>query len=114
MYKRIVLPLISFAFIIGLLSSYTMQEYVGVAQQPDYTKWGNMAITIVKENYPEADVKEYKYEGRKSVSPQKAEDSFTFDVTKGSKPVKVKVVVTFNPQINSLVTLSLEELKPQR
>jgi len=90
-----------------------MQEYVGVAEEPDYTKWGNMAITIVKENYPEADVKEYKYEGRKSVNAQKAEDSFTFDVLKGKQPVKVKVVVTFNPQLNSLITLSLEEVKQQ-
>ncbi|MBM6617061.1 DUF3889 domain-containing protein [Bacillus suaedaesalsae] len=113
MHKRIALPLISFAFIIGLMASYTLQDYIGIAQEPDYAKWGNMAITIVKENYPDAEVKEYKYEGRKAVNVEKAEDSFTFDVKKGTQPVKVKVVVTFNPKLNSLVTLSLEEIKQQ-
>lgn len=111
MNKKIALPIICFAFIIGLFASYTLQDYIGVAQQQDYAKWGNMAITIVKENYPDAEVKEYKYEGRKAINEEKAEDTFSFDVKKGTQPVKVKVVVTFNPKLDSLLTLTLEEVK---
>jgi hypothetical protein len=109
MKKKIAFPLVCFAFIIGLFASYSLHETIGIAQQPDYAKWGKMAITVVKENYPDAEVSEYKYEGRKSISETKAEDTFVFTVKKDQKTLPVKVVVTFNPKTDTLQSLSLIE-----
>jgi hypothetical protein len=111
MKKNIAYPLVCFAFIIGLFASYSLHETIGIAQQPDYAKWGKMAITVVKENYVDAEVSEYKYEGRKSINEVKAEDTFVFQVKRENQTTPVKVVVTFNPKTNTLQSLSLEELK---
>ncbi|MFD1738996.1 DUF3889 domain-containing protein [Bacillus salitolerans] len=110
MKKRIAYPLICIAFMIGLLASYSLSEMIGLAEKPDYAKWSRMAVEIVKENYPDADVSDYKYEGRNSISEKKAQDTFLFQVKKDEKAFEVKVVVTFNPEAETLYSLSLEEI----
>jgi hypothetical protein len=112
MNKKIAVPLICFAFLIGLFASYSFHETIGLAQQPDYAKWGKIAVNVVKENYVDGEVSEYKYEGRKSISDEKAEDTFVFQVKKDNKVANVKVVVSFNPKTDTLQSLSLAEQTP--
>lgn len=109
MKKRIAFPLICIAFIVGLFASYSLQETIGHAQQPDYAKWSKIAVNVMKENYPNYEVSDYKYEGRKEVNEEKAEDSFTFQIKKDNKESTIKVVVSFNPKTDTLKSLQIIE-----
>jgi hypothetical protein len=109
MKKKIAYPLVCFAFIIGLFASYTLHETIGVAQQPEYAKWGKIAMNVVKENYVDADVTEYKYEGRRAISEEKAEDTFLFQVKRDNQTTPVRVIVMFNPKTDILQSLSVVE-----
>ncbi|WP_456276136.1 DUF3889 domain-containing protein [Bacillus sp. AK128] len=111
MNKRIAFSLVLFAFLIGLTSSYFFHDSIGVAEQPDYAKWGKMAITVVKENYTEQEVSDYKYEGRKQLSDSKAEDQFLFEVKQDEKKHYVRVIITFNSKTDTLQSLQLIEVK---
>ncbi|MFZ3590806.1 DUF3889 domain-containing protein [Bacillus sp. DJP31] len=112
MKKKLAFPLICLAFIIGIFASYSFNETVGVAEQPDYEKWGKIAINVVKESYVNEQVSDYKYEGRKSVSDVKAEDTFSFQVKRDNKEFTVKAVVAFNPKTETLQSLALVEVTP--
>jgi uncharacterized membrane protein len=85
MKKRTTFPIVIFALLVGLTASYLFHETVGLAQQSDYAKWGKIAVTVVKENYTDSEVSDYKYEGRKQISDKVAEDRFLFEVKKTIK-----------------------------
>ncbi|GLB58729.1 YqzG/YhdC family protein [Cytobacillus sp. NCCP-133] len=82
----------------------------GAVQKPDYEKYGRIAISVVKEDYPGEEVVEYQYGGRQKVSETDVMDSFTFTVKENGKPVTVLVKVTHSLQDNKLVSL-IEERK---
>ncbi|MBM7660056.1 hypothetical protein JOC85_000823 [Bacillus mesophilus] len=111
MNKRTTFPLVILAFLIGITASYFFQDTLGAAQQPDHAKWGKIAITVVKENYTESEVSDYKYEGRKQLSDSSAEDRFLFQLKKNDKTDYVRVVVTFNTKTETLQSLQLTEVK---
>jgi len=79
----------------------------GEAQQPDYEKYGRIAIAVVKEDYPGDEVKEYQYMGRKKISETKVEDSFRFQVTENNQNVMVNVQITHDVRNNKLLTITV-------
>ncbi len=112
MKKKFAYPIICLTFLIGIFASYSFNETVGAAKQPDYEKWGKIAINIVKESYTNEEVSDYKYDGRKSITDEKAEDTFTFKVKKKNKEFNVKAVVAFNPKTDTLLSIELQEDMP--
>ncbi|MCM3094320.1 MULTISPECIES: DUF3889 domain-containing protein [unclassified Cytobacillus] len=80
----------------------------GAVQQPDYEKYGRIAIAVVKEDYPGEEVVDYQYGGRKKISETDVTDTFTFTVKENGKPVTVLVNVTHNLKDNKAVSLSVE------
>nr|WP_263328460.1 YqzG/YhdC family protein [Neobacillus sp. Marseille-Q6967] len=83
----------------------------GNAQKPDYEKYGNIAISVVKADYPGEEVREYQYLGRKKASETTAEDSFRFEVKENTQTVVVVVKVIHNITNNKLVTVTVEPQK---
>ncbi|MCM3570866.1 DUF3889 domain-containing protein [Neobacillus mesonae] len=75
------------------------------AQQPDYAKWGQMAIGEIKKKYADSEVTEYEYLGRTTVSNSKSRDTFDFVVKKNTEKNIVRVYVFFNPQTNQLINI---------
>ncbi|KAF0822042.1 DUF3889 domain-containing protein [Cytobacillus firmus] len=80
----------------------------GAVQQPDYEKYGRIAIAVVKEDYPGEEVVDYQYGGRKKISETEVTDTFTFTVKENGKPVTVLVNVTHNLKDNKVVSLTVE------
>ncbi|CAM3509886.1 DUF3889 domain-containing protein [Cytobacillus oceanisediminis] len=80
----------------------------GAVQKPDYEKYGRIAITVVKEDYPGEEVVDYQYGGRQKVSETDVTDTFTFTVKEDGKPVTVLVKVTHSLESNKLVSLTAE------
>lgn len=83
------------------------------AQQPDYQKYGQIALAVVKADYPGQPVTEYQYLGRKKLMNDQVEDSFLFNVTEnGKKDVTVKVRHSLAD--NKTLNLTVEEIKGQQ
>lgn len=83
----------------------------GFAERPDYEKYGRIAITVVKENYPGDEIKEYQYLGRKNISQSKVDDSFSFQVQENNQKFTVIVKVTHDTKTNKLLTITVDSKK---
>lgn len=81
------------------------------AQQPDYEKYGRIAMAVVKADYPGDQVTEYKYVGRTKVNETDVMDSFNFQLTENGKPITVVVKVNHSLKNNKLLSLSVIEQK---
>jgi capsular polysaccharide biosynthesis protein len=104
MKKKMIVICMSLAILFGGLLPFK-----AIAQQPDYEKYGRIAITVVKEDFPSEEVKEYKYLGRKKISETEVMDSFEFQVTENGKPVTVVVYISHNLADNKLLSLTVEK-----
>jgi hypothetical protein len=81
------------------------------AEKIDYEKYGNIAIAIVKADYPGDAVTEYEYIGREKLNETDVQDSFKFKVKENDKEVNVVVKVKHSLKNNKLLTLIVEEVK---
>lgn len=96
-----------------LIALYCLVNFsdLGYAQKPDYEKYGRIAITVVKEDYPGDEIREYQYLGRKSISETKVEDSFSFQVQEKNQKFIVTVKVTHDIKTNKLHTITVDSKK---
>ncbi|HZH61452.1 MAG TPA: DUF3889 domain-containing protein [Metabacillus sp.] len=80
-------------------------------EEVDYKKWSRIAISSVKEKYPEAELVDYKYDGRESVNEEESKDVFHVRGKQNNKPFIVKVDVVFNPKTGKLITVNISEMR---
>lgn len=81
------------------------------AEKDDYQKYGNIAIAVVKADYPGEAVTEYEYLGREKLNETDVQDSFKFKVKENDKLVNVVVKVKHSIDNNKLLNLTVEEMK---
>ncbi|MHC0036849.1 DUF3889 domain-containing protein [Pseudoneobacillus sp. C159] len=81
------------------------------AEKIDYEKYGSIAISIVKADYPGEPVTEYQFLGRENLTDAIVQDSFKFIVKENGKNLNVLVKVKHSIQNNKLVSLTVEEQK---
>lgn len=101
-------------WVLGLLSVLLLLSTaagVAQAQKPDYEKWGKIAIQLVKENYPKAEISEYQYMGREEISDTEAKDTFHFTAKQADKSKEIFVALTFNPKTKQLKSVNIKEKK---
>ncbi|RFU60687.1 DUF3889 domain-containing protein [Bacillus sp. V59.32b] len=89
------------------------QSGVIAAEKPDYEKYGQIAIAVVKADYPGEAVTEYQYLGRKKLMNDQVEDGFLFNVTENGKKVDVTVKVRHSLANNKMLNLTVEEITGQ-
>ncbi|MCM3783954.1 YqzG/YhdC family protein [Neobacillus mesonae] len=105
-HRRAPLMLVSL-FILGL--SYLLSTADSVyAIEPEYAKWGNIAVLEAKEQYS-APVTDYQHLGRTVISEQIAEEKFRLIIKKAGREFPVTVIVRFNPRINELIDVQFRE-----
>ncbi|WP_052737842.1 DUF3889 domain-containing protein [Bacillus sp. SA1-12] len=78
-------------------------------QNVDYEKWSKIAISAVKERYPESQLIDYKYVKREEVNEEESKDIFHVKVKEKAKQFVVYVNVVFNPKTGKLITVNLEK-----
>ncbi|UGB31547.1 MULTISPECIES: DUF3889 domain-containing protein [Bacillaceae] len=79
--------------------------------ETDYKKWSQIAVSSVKEKYPDAELTDYKYVGRKEVNENETRDTFHIKCTQKNRSFIVKADVVFNPTNGKLITVNIEELR---
>ncbi len=97
---------LSIIFTAGI-KAYGEQNVVDV----DYKKWSRIAISSVKEKYPDAELVDYKYDGRVTVNEEESKDVFHVKSKQNDKTFIVKVDVVFNPKTGQLITVNIAEMR---
>ena len=81
------------------------------AQKPDYEKYGKIAIAVVQADYPEVEITDYEYKGRKTVAKNLVEDDFRFLVEDKGHDFNVIVTVQHDLKNEKLLSLKVTEQK---
>ncbi|CAH0198076.1 DUF3889 domain-containing protein [Peribacillus simplex] len=81
------------------------------AQKPYYEKYGKIAITVLQADYPEVEINDYEYKGRKTVSKNLVEDDFRFLVDDKGQQFNVIVTVQHDLKNEKLLSLKVTEQK---
>jgi Na+-translocating ferredoxin:NAD+ oxidoreductase RnfG subunit len=76
----------------------------------DYEKWSRIALSAVKEKYPESELVDYKYVKREVVNEEEAKDVFHVKVKQKNKTFVVNVDVVFHPKTVKLITVNVEKI----
>ncbi|MFS0862430.1 DUF3889 domain-containing protein [Fredinandcohnia sp. 179-A 10B2 NHS] len=101
--------------LICILLLATSGAIVGAEQQQplptDYEKWGKIAVDVAKLNYPESQISDYQYKGREEITDTQAKDTFELKVQGKERTFTARVMILFNPKTETLMSLSIEEVK---
>lgn len=77
----------------------------------DYAKWGKIAVEVAKLNYPDSKISDYQYKGREEITDTQSKDTFELKIQSKDRTFTAKVMILFNPQTESLLSFSIEEVK---
>ncbi|MGG0410241.1 DUF3889 domain-containing protein [Peribacillus simplex] len=100
--------------IVMLMGIFLIIQAVSIsahAQKPDYEKYGKIAITVVQADYPEVEINDYEYKGRKTVAKNLVEDDFRFLVEDKGNEFNVIVTVQHDLKNEKLLSLKVTEQK---
>ncbi|MDQ0232360.1 hypothetical protein J2S19_003670 [Metabacillus malikii] len=77
-------------------------------EEIDYKKWSRLAISTVKEEYPQSELIDYKYVKREAVNEEESKDVFRIKVNQHGELFYVSADVVFNPKTAKLITVNLK------
>jgi Protein of unknown function (DUF3889) len=103
---RTVKKTISFLCLVMLF----LQSTSIAAEKPDYEKYGRIAIAVVQADYPQDEVTDYEYKGRKQLENDEVEDRFSFLVKEKEKEFNITVKIKHNTKNQKLLHLEVEEI----
>ncbi|MFT8321047.1 MAG: DUF3889 domain-containing protein [Bacillus sp. (in: firmicutes)] len=96
-----------------LLMAFMFPSHNIAVQKLDYEKYGNIAIAVVKADYPKDNVTDYEYLGRKKISTMEVQDSFKFQVKENGNEKVVIVTINHNIKKEKFLSLVVEEQEAQ-
>lgn len=80
-------------------------------EEVDYEKWSRIALSSVKEKYPDSQLIDYKYVKREAVNEEEAKDIFHVKVKQRNEVFIANVDVVFNPKTAKLITVNVVKIK---
>lgn len=80
-------------------------------EEVDYEKWSRIALSSVKEKYPDSQLIDYKYIKREAVNEKESKDIFHVKVKQKNEVFIVNVDVVFNPKTVKLITVNVKKIK---
>lgn len=118
MVKKLLIPLFCSLFLFGggcIVSAQQKPPQKPPQQEQelptDYEKWGKIAVDVAKLNYPDSKISDYQYKGREEITDKQSKDTFELTIQTKDRTFTAKVMILFNPQTESLLSLSIEEVK---
>lgn len=78
--------------------------------EPAYAKWGKLAMEETSRIYHDASIIDYKYEGRRKVSEEQAEENFVLWLRKDEREFGVRVSITIRTSSDQLLHVRTKEL----
>ncbi|MCP8618136.1 DUF3889 domain-containing protein [Salirhabdus salicampi] len=80
--------------------------------QPEYAKWGKIAVAETKKQYPTHKVTDYAYQGKVVISDERQQYNFRLSVQANEQQKKdVNVYVLVNPKEDKLLDVYFDEIE---
>lgn len=100
------------AFVILSLTNSGVVASEAVAQhaEPNYAKWGKVAMEETVKTYQNASIVDYKYEGRQKLGGGQAEERFKLRLRQDSHEFGVRVSIRIKDDSDTLINVKLNEL----
>lgn len=111
--KTISLSKLLFTFVAVILVLTAGMKAYGEqnVEDVDYEKWSRIALSSVKEKYPEAQLIDYKYVKREEVNEEESKDIFHVKVKEKEEVFVANVDVVFNPKTGKLITVNVKKVE---
>jgi hypothetical protein len=77
-------------------------------RQPEYAKWGRIAMQLTSERY-QGKIIDYLHVGRTQISPGIAEETFKFWIRKHERVFGVRVTIRFYTANDQIITVKFQE-----
>jgi hypothetical protein len=77
-------------------------------RQPEYAKWGRIAMQLTSERY-QGKIIDYLHVGRTQISPGIAEETFKFWIRKHEREFGVRVTIRFYTANDQIITVKFQE-----
>lgn len=106
--KVFLIPLLSILAIIGGGMAINAEQLPS-----DYEKWGKIAVDVAKMTYPNSNISDYQYQGRKEISGTEARDTFDLIVKENNRSFTARVIVSFNPKTETVIAVNIVAVKPK-
>ncbi|WP_026691218.1 DUF3889 domain-containing protein [Alteribacter aurantiacus] len=78
-------------------------------EEPEYARWGKLAVEKVKERYPDVKVVDYLHVGRKEIDEDTASETFKLWMRGDDREFGVFVTITFEKETDEVLEISYEE-----
>jgi hypothetical protein len=105
--KKIIMSIV--AVLMMFFGSTSSMDFVNAQKPtPSYAKWGNYAMRITKEKYPNAKIIDYLHIGRKTGTTSSTE-SFKLWLRENNKEFGVFVDIEFNNQTEKVLQTTFKE-----
>jgi hypothetical protein len=92
-----------------LLVLLMLSHYVSpVSAEPEYAKWGRLAMRETQKRY-QADIVDYLHVGRRQEQPGVVSETFRLRVNKGAAPFTVTVRIWFESGSERVVRIQFSE-----
>ncbi|MFD1040447.1 DUF3889 domain-containing protein [Virgibacillus byunsanensis] len=82
------------------------------AQQPEYAKWGKIAVEETSKQFPDLNLVDYEYEGSVFISDERVQYNFEFTLeTEGGEERTIHTYVLVNPDTEQLIDVYFDEIQ---
>jgi hypothetical protein len=105
MIKLIMKPMLTMLLLAGLLIGYMPSAS---AAEPDYAKWGRLAMKETVKRY-NANIVDYKHVGRSESANEMASETFRLLLDKGSHKFEVTVRIWFERKSERVIRIQFSE-----
>lgn len=105
MMKSIMKPMLAMMLLVGLLIVYLPSP---AAAEPDYAKWGRLAMKETVKRY-NANIVDYKHVGRSESANEIASETFRLLLDKGSHKFEVTVRIWFERKSERVIRIQFTE-----
>ncbi|MYL38098.1 DUF3889 domain-containing protein [Halobacillus litoralis] len=95
-------------FLMALL--FLSVSFNHVFAQPDYAKWGKIAVEETDKNYPDFDLVNYEYQGKVAIADNREQYTFLFTMDQDGTKKKVRAYVLINPAEDQLIEVQFEDM----
>lgn len=109
---RIIIRTLLLVIVIGMTSEITLHlkdtRSRAHAAQPEYAKWGELAMAQTKAKY-KADIVDYLHVGRRQVSQGIAEETFKLWLRDNKHEYGVRVMIQFYTKNDQIISIKFQE-----
>ncbi|MDQ0337691.1 hypothetical protein J2S00_000461 [Caldalkalibacillus uzonensis] len=78
-------------------------------QEQDYEKWGRLAVEVIKDAYPQAELVDYQYIGREDISPTIEQQSFKLVLRQNGREFPITVKIQYEKETERVTSITFEQ-----